>query len=72
MRTRLGITVSKRVGNAVVRNRVKRLIREAFRQIEHLQVASDLVVIAKREANGAPFATIRGELSHLLSRPVVA
>jgi len=33
---RLGISVSKRMGNAVVRNRIKRLIREVFRQNKHL------------------------------------
>jgi ribonuclease P protein component len=50
-RKRLGITVSKRVGNAVVRNRVKRSIREWFRQVrEVLPGGSDIVVIARRTA----------------------
>jgi len=34
-KTRLGIRISRRVGNAVKRNRIKRLIRETFRQLQH-------------------------------------
>lgn len=50
-RRRLGVTVSKRVGNAVIRNRVKRRIREWFRHArEGLPKGSDIVVIAYRAA----------------------
>lgn len=46
--SRLGITVSKRVGNAVVRNRVKRRVREWFRRRRaQLGTATDLVVIGR-------------------------
>jgi ribonuclease P protein component len=47
---RLGLTVSRKVGNAVVRNRVKRRIREWFRRDLELRGSWDLVVIARREA----------------------
>jgi len=50
-RRRLGVTVSKRVGNSVIRNRVKRRIREWFRHArEELPDGSDIVVIARQAA----------------------
>jgi ribonuclease P protein component len=49
--SRLGVTVSARVGNAVVRNRVKRLVREIFRERRlDLPAPLDIVVIAKPDA----------------------
>jgi ribonuclease P protein component len=45
---RLGITAGKKVGNAVCRNRAKRLIREAYRQCEiDMPLGLDLVIVAK-------------------------
>jgi ribonuclease P protein component len=50
-RRRLGVTVSRRVGNAVVRNRIKRAVREWFRRRrEQLESPLDLVVIARAPA----------------------
>ena len=55
-RKRLGVTVSSKVGNAVVRNRVKRRLRDIFRRKRELfRSDQDVVVIARRGA---------GELSH--------
>lgn len=53
--TRFGITASKKVGNSPVRNRIKRLAREAFRLLRHeLPAGYDLVVVARSEAVKAP------------------
>jgi ribonuclease P protein component len=61
-RRRLGVTVSKRVGNSVIRNRVKRRIREWFRHArEGLPDGSDIVVIARetaRDLSGSEVALI--------------
>ena len=65
--SRLGITVSSRVGNAVARNRVKRLVREFFRTRRHeLRAAVDLVVIAKPGAPKLSYAQAANELARAL------
>ena len=53
---RLGVTVSSRVGNAVVRNQVKRWVREAFRSAAAGLPSVDLVVIARSQAPAAGLA----------------
>ncbi|MCP4039544.1 MAG: ribonuclease P protein component [bacterium] len=64
---RLGLSVSRRVGNAVVRNRVKRAIREWFRSSrDHLAENMDIVVIARRGAAMRQPSEIARELDSLL------
>ena len=61
--TRLGITVTKKVGNAVQRNRIKRVVREVFRRNRQLFPAShDLVFIAKRGAIDIDYSVLVNEL----------
>jgi len=67
--TRLGITVSKRVGNSVKRNRVKRSIREFFRlNKQQMPKGYDIMIIALRESNKLNFLKVQEELGALLLR----
>jgi ribonuclease P protein component len=66
--TRIGITASRKVGNAVCRNRIRRLVREFFRTNKHLFVAADYNIIAKRGAEQLKYQQVCGELAHALVR----
>jgi len=59
---RVGVTVSRRVGSAVVRNRAKRLVREAFRATRDLWDEDlDLVVIVRKAPGAMKLADVLGE-----------
>ena len=60
--TRLGITASKKIGCAVVRNRVKRYLREFFRHNRFGMAAVDINVIARRESAQMAHPDIEREL----------
>lgn len=65
--TRFGFVAGKVVGGAVVRNRVKRRLREAARRLE-TQSGLDIVVGARKAAAEADFSTLSAALASLLER----
>nr|WP_302599250.1 ribonuclease P protein component [uncultured Cellulosilyticum sp.] len=67
---RLGISVSKKVGNSVVRSRTTRLIRESYRLNEEYieKQGWDFVIVARSNANGASYQDISSALIHLLKQ----
>ena len=65
-KNRLGISVSKKVGNSVVRHRVKRLIKEAYRLNESAFARGyDLVFIARTDAAGKTYEEIEKSVLHI-------
>jgi ribonuclease P protein component len=66
---RFGISVSKKVGNAVTRNRIKRCVREVIRQVEgDLTEGKDYVIIARKPTANMNFHQIKASLVHVLKR----
>jgi ribonuclease P protein component len=68
---RFGFVAGKRVGKAVVRNKVKRRLREGIRLLE-LRPGWDIVVIARPAAAAADYHTLKRSALRLLSRAGVA
>lgn len=67
-RIRVGITASRRVGPAVVRNRIKRLVREYYRQHKVNFPPGDYNFIAKRDAQSLTYADVTRELDGIMRR----
>ncbi len=67
---RLGFTVTKRVGNAVVRNRTRRRLKEAARLnlAEQPLVGVDLVLIGREATRGRTFGALRQDLRRALAK----
>jgi ribonuclease P protein component len=65
--TRFGLTVSKRVGGAVIRNRVKRLLRENLTKLP-VKTGLDMVIIARPIASGVGYKGVETSLLGLTGR----
>jgi ribonuclease P protein component len=72
---RLGFTVTKKVGNAVMRNRTRRRLKEAARLAlrdvagrAQVPAGVDLVLIGRNETAARPFAALIGDLLHAIGR----
>ena len=65
-KNRIGISVSKKVGNSVIRHRITRLIRESYRLQEDMFNSSlDIVVLARSTAREVGYKEIESALLHL-------
>ena len=68
--TRLGFTVTKKVGNAVIRNRTRRRLKEAARLLlrEHPVGGVDLVLIGREGTRARPFPALMDDLRRALNK----
>jgi ribonuclease P protein component len=66
---RIGLSVSKKIGNAVVRNKVKRYIRQVFLELkEEVKEGHDYLIIARKPAAEMNFHEVKKSLTHVLKR----
>jgi ribonuclease P protein component len=65
---RVGFTVSKKVGNAVVRNAVKRRLRDIARRHKELFLSRDLILVAKPEAAGKALADLERDVLQTIAK----
>jgi ribonuclease P protein component len=64
---RIGLSVSKKIGNSVMRNRIKRRIRQSFFELkDFIKEENDYVIIARKPAAEMEFHEIKSSLIHLL------
>jgi ribonuclease P protein component len=68
-RARVGLAVSRKLGNAVVRNKIKRRLRELVRPlVTRAKGGRDIVIVARAQAVDAEFARLRQEIEMLWSK----
>ncbi|HLR14315.1 MAG TPA: ribonuclease P protein component [Bacillota bacterium] len=66
---RLGLSVGKKIGNAVTRNHIKRCLRQSFHELKHqITKPIDIVIIARKPTKDMSCSEIKKSLIHILSR----
>ncbi|MCL1632211.1 ribonuclease P protein component [Sporolactobacillus sp. CPB3-1] len=70
--SRLGLSVSKKLGNAVMRNHIKRYIKEIFRELsDRLEIGNDYVIISRKPVSIMTHQEMQASLIHVLRKAQV-
>lgn len=65
--TRVGFTISKKIGNAVTRNKIRRRMKEAYRlNFEKIKPGYDLIFIPKKHIVDIPYNELEGSMIHIM------
>ena len=64
----IGISISKKVGKAVVRNRLRRLIKENIRLSENIKNGYSIIFLARVGADDLNFDTMKSSMNHILRK----
>ncbi|HLR79565.1 MAG TPA: ribonuclease P protein component [Bacillota bacterium] len=66
---RIGLSVGKKIGNAVTRNRIKRYLRQGFHELkDDILPEYDIIIIARQPTKQMNYHAIKRSLHHLLSK----
>lgn len=66
--TRVGYTITKKIGNAVTRNRLRRMMKEVYRlNFHNIKEGYDLVFIAKKKLVGISYKELESSMIHIMS-----
>jgi ribonuclease P protein component len=66
---RIGLSVSKKIGNAVTRNRIKRMIRQVFTELkEFIDSEKDFVIIARKPCADMTYEELKSSMLHVMRR----
>lgn len=66
--TRVGYTITKKIGNAVTRNRLRRMMKEIYRlNFHNIKEGYDLVFIAKKKLVGISYKELESSMIHIMS-----
>ena len=66
--SRFGISVPKKTGNAVIRNRIKRQVRSAIGQSTNFEKSIDIVLIVRKSYDVNQFTKVKSEIQELLNK----
>lgn len=65
--SRIGFTATKKLGNAVIRNKVRRLMKESYYQVQDKVINGyDIVILARVSANSIDYLSMKSAVSHIL------